>query len=101
MEGVAQPMITQHLRTRDRFVAGFLLILLVIGSLVLWIGIPVATLWALSKVTESSAQATADSVDVVERDPQTNVSIQAELPTAGESSATAPNSTSVKCNLTV
>jgi hypothetical protein len=47
-------MITRHLRTRDRFVAGFLLVLLVVGSLVLWIGIPVATLWALSKLTESS-----------------------------------------------
>ena len=48
---------------------------------------------AFRETTTPTAQARADSVDVVERDPETNVSIQAELPTDGESSATAPNST--------
>ena len=27
-----------------------------VGSLVLWIGLPIGVLWALSKVTESSTQ---------------------------------------------
>ena len=35
--------------------AAFLLLLLVIGSLVFWIGVPVATLWALARVTDSPA----------------------------------------------
>lgn len=39
---------------RDRLVATFLLLLLVVGSLGLWIGIPVGTLWALAQATDSS-----------------------------------------------
>jgi hypothetical protein len=41
-------------RSVDRLAAGFLLLLLAAGSLVLWIGIPTAGLWALSKLTDSS-----------------------------------------------
>jgi hypothetical protein len=38
---------------QDRVVAWLLLAFMVLGSLVLWIGIPVFGLWALSKVTSS------------------------------------------------
>jgi hypothetical protein len=41
------------LRARDRLAAGFLLLLMGTGSLVLWIGIPLAGLWFFSKVTDS------------------------------------------------
>jgi len=41
------------LRGRDRLAAGFLLLLMGAGSLVLWIGIPLAGLWFFSKVTDS------------------------------------------------
>jgi hypothetical protein len=41
------------LRPLDRLAAGFLLLLLGAGSLVLWLGIPAGGLWALSKLTES------------------------------------------------
>jgi MFS family permease len=41
------------LRARDRLAAGFLLLLLAAGSLILWLGIPVAGLWLLSKLTDS------------------------------------------------
>jgi hypothetical protein len=40
-------------RVRDRLAAGFLLLLMGAGSLVLWIGIPLAGLWFFSKVTDS------------------------------------------------
>jgi heme/copper-type cytochrome/quinol oxidase subunit 2 len=43
-------------RARDRLAAGFLLLLIGVGSLMLWIGIPAGALWALSKVTESSTR---------------------------------------------
>jgi len=43
-------------RPLDRLAAGFLLALMGVGSLVLWIGLPVGVLWALSRVTESSTQ---------------------------------------------
>jgi hypothetical protein len=43
-------------RTLDRLAAGFLLLLMGAGSLVLWIGLPAGVLWALSRVTESSTQ---------------------------------------------
>jgi hypothetical protein len=36
--------------------SGFLLLLMGVGSLVLWIGLPVGVLWALSRVTASSTQ---------------------------------------------
>ncbi|HYU61966.1 MAG TPA: hypothetical protein VEK39_14500 [Solirubrobacterales bacterium] len=38
----------------DRMAAGFLLVLLAAGSLILWIGIPLGWLWLASKVTHSS-----------------------------------------------
>jgi membrane protease YdiL (CAAX protease family) len=38
----------------DRVAAAFLLVLLAVGTLVLWIGIPAGTLWGLSKLTDSS-----------------------------------------------
>jgi len=41
------------LRARERLAAGFLLLLMGAGSLVLWIGIPLAGLWFFSKVTDS------------------------------------------------
>jgi hypothetical protein len=40
-------------RSVDRLVAAFLLVLLGIGSLMLWIGIPIAGLWGFSKLTRS------------------------------------------------
>jgi prepilin-type N-terminal cleavage/methylation domain-containing protein len=48
---------------------------------------------AFREVTSASSQASGDPVEVIERDPQTNAPLQPEGPTAGESSATAPNST--------
>jgi ABC-type dipeptide/oligopeptide/nickel transport system permease component len=36
-------------------VAAFLLLVLLAGSLVFWIGVPVVTLWALGRVTDSTA----------------------------------------------
>ena len=41
-------------RARDRLAAGFLLLLLAIGSLVLWIGIPWGGLWLTGEVAETS-----------------------------------------------
>jgi hypothetical protein len=38
----------------DRMAAGFLLVLLALGSLTLWIGIPVGWLWVASKITDTS-----------------------------------------------
>jgi len=43
-------------RPLDRLAAGFLLLLMGVGSLVLWIGLPGGVLWALSRLTESSTQ---------------------------------------------
>ena len=40
-------------RARDRLAAAFLVALLGMGSVVLWLGIPVAGLWLFSKVTDS------------------------------------------------
>jgi hypothetical protein len=37
----------------DRLAAAFILILLAVGSLVLWVGIPLGGLWFFSKVTDS------------------------------------------------
>lgn len=49
---------------------------------------------AFREVTGSSAQASADPVEVAERDPDTNANIQPEAPgEPGEAAATAPNST--------
>jgi ABC-type dipeptide/oligopeptide/nickel transport system permease component len=40
-------------RTLERLAASFLLVLLAVGSLVLWIGIPYGLLWFFSWVTDS------------------------------------------------
>jgi hypothetical protein len=42
-------------RARERAALGLLLVLMAIGSLALWLGIPVGGLWALSKLTETKA----------------------------------------------
>ena len=42
-------------RARDRLAAAFLIAVLAVGTLVLWIGIPVLCLWSASKVTNSIA----------------------------------------------
>lgn len=42
-------------RVRDRLAAGFILVVLALGCLCLFIGIPVGFLWALSKLTDSFA----------------------------------------------
>jgi ABC-type dipeptide/oligopeptide/nickel transport system permease component len=47
---------TPGARVLDRLAAAFLLLLLGLGTLVLWIGIPAGILWALSKLTESSTK---------------------------------------------
>jgi hypothetical protein len=45
----------QRLRFGDRLAAGFLLVLLTVGSLTLWIGVPAGWLWLASKITESES----------------------------------------------
>jgi hypothetical protein len=40
-------------RLRDRLAAAFLLLVLGVGSLVLWVGVPALCLWAASKITSS------------------------------------------------
>jgi hypothetical protein len=42
------------MRAVDRLVAAFLLLMLVVGSFVLLIGVPIATLWALAQATDSA-----------------------------------------------
>jgi hypothetical protein len=42
-------------RTTDRLAASFLMVLMGVGSLALWIGVPTLCLWATSKVSGSSA----------------------------------------------
>jgi hypothetical protein len=39
----------------DRLAAWFVVLLMAVGSAVLWIGIPAGSLWVVSKLTESSA----------------------------------------------
>jgi len=41
------------LRALDRVAAGFILILLGVGSLFLWVGIPYGLLWLFAKMTDS------------------------------------------------
>lgn len=48
---------------------------------------------AFREVTESSSQASADSLEVEETDPVTNVPLQDPAPTGDESASTVPNST--------
>jgi type II secretory pathway pseudopilin PulG len=47
---------------------------------------------AFREVTSASSQASGDPIEIIERDPLTNSPLQAEGPTAGESTATVPNS---------
>jgi hypothetical protein len=47
--------VTATLRTRDRFAAAFVLVVLAAGCLGLFIGVPAAVLWGLSRVTDSLA----------------------------------------------
>jgi hypothetical protein len=42
-------------RPADRLAAGFLLVLLAVGSLALWIGVPALCLWAASKAADTLA----------------------------------------------
>jgi hypothetical protein len=44
-----------EIRAIDRLAAVFLLVLMAIGALVLWIGVPAGCLWAASKLTDSLA----------------------------------------------
>lgn len=43
-----------RLSASDRIAAAFLLLLLALGSLTLWIGVPVGWLWVASKITTTS-----------------------------------------------
>jgi hypothetical protein len=43
-------------RLIDRVVAAFLLVVMAVGSLFLWIGMPALALWGASKVTDSPSQ---------------------------------------------
>jgi hypothetical protein len=45
----------QRLRFGDRIAAGFLLLLLTIGSLALWVGVPAGWLWLASKIADSGS----------------------------------------------
>jgi hypothetical protein len=45
----------QRLRFGDRLAAGFLLVLLTVGSLMLWVGVPAGWLWLASQITESES----------------------------------------------
>jgi hypothetical protein len=45
----------EPVRGRDRVAASFLLVLMGLGSLALWIGIPVGCLYAASKMTDTQA----------------------------------------------
>jgi NADH:ubiquinone oxidoreductase subunit 5 (subunit L)/multisubunit Na+/H+ antiporter MnhA subunit len=42
-------------RVGERLAMGFLFALMAIGSLALWLGIPIGGLWALSKLTDTKA----------------------------------------------
>lgn len=44
-----------EVRTIDRLAAAFLLALMAVGALLLWIGVPVGSLWAASKLSDSLA----------------------------------------------
>jgi hypothetical protein len=41
------------LRARDRVAAGFLLVLMLVGSFALWVGVPAGGLWLTGKLTHS------------------------------------------------
>jgi hypothetical protein len=46
---------TALLRTRDRIAAAFVLVVMAAGCLGLFVGVPIAVLWGLSKLTDSFA----------------------------------------------
>jgi hypothetical protein len=48
---------------------------------------------AFREVAESTSQSSSDPLQIVERDPVTGVSLQAEGPTVGQTSASVPNTT--------
>jgi hypothetical protein len=54
-----EPVVTglnpNQLSAADRLAAGFLLLLLAVGSLALWIVVPAGWLWLASKITDSGA----------------------------------------------
>ena len=55
-----EPIVTRELNQRrlsgvDRLAAGFLLLLLAVGSLALWIVVPAAWLWVASMITDSGS----------------------------------------------
>jgi hypothetical protein len=57
VEAVSGRLTTRHTtRPVDRVVAAFLLVLLAVGSLWLWIGMPLITLWAVAQIVDSPAQ---------------------------------------------
>ena len=49
-------MRAQHLTAIDRAAAAFLLVLMAVGSLALWIGVPAGWLWIAGKLTDKPAQ---------------------------------------------
>jgi hypothetical protein len=62
-EPIVPSDLTQDRRTAaDRVAAGFLLIVLAVGSLALWVVVPAAWLWAASKITDSGASHFAASI---------------------------------------
>ena len=54
MDAVEAPVLKRGLRPVDRIVAGFVLLLLAVGSLALWLVIPAGSLWLLSRLSENS-----------------------------------------------
>ena len=44
------------LSTGDRLVAGFLWLLMALGSVAMWVGVPAAWLWVAGKITSDQAQ---------------------------------------------
>ena len=44
------------MRPVDRAVAGLLLVLMAVGSLWLWIGVPALTLWGVAQIVDTSGQ---------------------------------------------
>lgn len=45
------------MRSRDRFAASFLVVLMIVGSFALWMVVPAGCLWVASKVAANSAEA--------------------------------------------
>jgi len=45
------------MRSRDRLVASFLVVLMIVGSFALWTAVPMGCLWLIAKVADTSAEA--------------------------------------------